>query len=226
MSQAGTSTTSSLPSACLCATAHCQTHALRSQSPSLAGLTREAPNRSRSNAQTRCRDIIGHSVSSPGWQDDHYLHQPCNPTHRFFDDEEDNNMVPDSLEELFSFESAGHDDASMLNNDHPQQSTASSLSSFTPNFTPNFTSPTVANAMLTSNSHSNHGLGHSHPTAQLQFVNMADKAACTRARNTRNSRKYRQNKVNRIRELELQLRLSDTKRLEWERRARMMGWTE
>ena len=222
MFQAGSSTISSRPSACPCATAHCQRHALRSQSPSLAELTREGPNGFTSNAQTRCGDTVNISVSTPGWQDGRCTYQPCDPSDRLFGVGKNNDALPARLEDLFSFGSAGCQGTSLLLNERPQRPTISSHSSLTPIFT----SPSTQNETLTSSSRRDHHLASPNRSPELHFVDMADKAACTRARNTVNSRKHRQNKVNRIRELESQLRLSETTSLEWERRARIMGWTE
>ena len=61
---------------------------------------------------------------------------------------------------------------------------------------------------------------------EFEIVDMTDKKACARVRNTLNSRKYRQSKVDRIRELELQLRKSKAERELWKTRAKSLGWNE
>ncbi|EXJ84762.1 hypothetical protein A1O3_05434 [Capronia epimyces CBS 606.96] len=55
---------------------------------------------------------------------------------------------------------------------------------------------------------------------------MADKKGAQRLRNTINSRKHRQNKLDRIRELEEKLAACEADRRKWKERAEELGWTE
>ena len=64
----------------------------------------------------------------------------------------------------------------------------------------------------------------SHPP-EIQFVDMADKKGAQRLRNTINSRKHRQSKLQRIRELEEKLVACEGEREEWKARAVRLGWT-
>jgi hypothetical protein len=52
-------------------------------------------------------------------------------------------------------------------------------------------------------------------TSQIQFVDMADKKGAQRIRNTMNSRKHRQNKLDRIRELEKKLAEMEAEKEKW-----------
>lgn len=60
--------------------------------------------------------------------------------------------------------------------------------------------------------------------SQIQFVDMADKKGAQRIRNTMNSRKHRQNKLDRIRELEKRLATSESEKDRWQGRAQELGW--
>lgn len=59
---------------------------------------------------------------------------------------------------------------------------------------------------------------------QIHFVDMADKKGAQRIRNTMNSRKHRQNKLEKIRELELKLAALEEEKSTWHDRARDLGW--
>ncbi|EXJ75309.1 uncharacterized protein A1O5_02005 [Cladophialophora psammophila CBS 110553] len=59
---------------------------------------------------------------------------------------------------------------------------------------------------------------------QIHFVDMADKKGAQRIRNTMNSRKHRQNKLDKIRELEKKLATIEAERERWQGRATEMGW--
>ncbi|KAL2426904.1 hypothetical protein ABEF95_002465 [Exophiala dermatitidis] len=60
----------------------------------------------------------------------------------------------------------------------------------------------------------------------IHFVDMADKKGAQRIRNTINSRKHRQNKLNKIRELEKKLATCEADMKKWQGRADQMGWKE
>ncbi|EHY54228.1 hypothetical protein HRR83_008197 [Exophiala dermatitidis] len=60
----------------------------------------------------------------------------------------------------------------------------------------------------------------------IHFVDMADKKGAQRIRNTINSRKHRQNKLNKIRELEKKLATCEADMKKWQGRANQMGWKE
>lgn len=55
---------------------------------------------------------------------------------------------------------------------------------------------------------------------------MADKKGAQRIRNTMNSRKHRQNKLDKIRELEKKLATCEADRKRWQGRAMELGWTD
>ncbi|KIW81960.1 hypothetical protein Z517_04986 [Fonsecaea pedrosoi CBS 271.37] len=59
---------------------------------------------------------------------------------------------------------------------------------------------------------------------QIHFVDMADKKGAQRIRNTINSRKHRQNKLDKIRELEKKLATIEAEKKRWQGRATEMGW--
>lgn len=59
---------------------------------------------------------------------------------------------------------------------------------------------------------------------QIHFVDMADKKGAQRIRNTMNSRKHRQNKLEKIRELELKLAALEEEKSTWHDRAKDLGW--
>jgi len=59
---------------------------------------------------------------------------------------------------------------------------------------------------------------------QIHFVDMADKKGAQRIRNTMNSRKHRQNKLEKIRELELKLAALEKEKSTWHGRATDLGW--
>ncbi|KIW34288.1 uncharacterized protein PV07_01076 [Cladophialophora immunda] len=59
---------------------------------------------------------------------------------------------------------------------------------------------------------------------QIHFVDMADKKGAQRIRNTMNSRKHRQNKLDKIRELEKKLATIEAEKKRWQGRATEMGW--
>ncbi|ETI20873.1 hypothetical protein G647_07216 [Cladophialophora carrionii CBS 160.54] len=58
--------------------------------------------------------------------------------------------------------------------------------------------------------------GHSRYGPQIHFVDMADKKGAQRIRNTMNSRKHRQNKLDKIRELEKKLADLVAEKDKWE----------
>ncbi|KAJ9613196.1 hypothetical protein H2200_003137 [Cladophialophora chaetospira] len=58
---------------------------------------------------------------------------------------------------------------------------------------------------------------------QIHFVDMADKKGAQRIRNTMNSRKHRQNKLDKIRELEKQLAELQAQKDKWQQRASIGG---
>lgn len=60
----------------------------------------------------------------------------------------------------------------------------------------------------------------------IYFVDMTDKKAARRVRNTMASRKHRQSKLERIRELERSLAKCEDERTQWRRRAMQLGWKE
>jgi len=59
---------------------------------------------------------------------------------------------------------------------------------------------------------------------QIHFVDMADKKGAQRLRNTINSRRHRQNKLDKIRELEKKLAVIEAEKETWQGRATGMGW--
>lgn len=61
---------------------------------------------------------------------------------------------------------------------------------------------------------------------QIQFVDMADKKGAQRIRNTMNSRRHRQNKLDKIRELEKKLEALEAERDMWQGRATSAGSKE
>ncbi len=61
---------------------------------------------------------------------------------------------------------------------------------------------------------------------QIHFVDMADKKGAQRIRNTINSRRHRQNKLDKIRELEKRLAASEAEKESWQGRAQDLGWKQ
>ncbi|KAK6381305.1 hypothetical protein LTS17_004362 [Exophiala oligosperma] len=61
---------------------------------------------------------------------------------------------------------------------------------------------------------------------QIHFVDMADKKGAQRIRNTMNSRKHRQNKLDKIRELEKRLAGLEEEKGKWRERAEGLGWKQ
>ncbi|KIW21034.1 hypothetical protein PV08_01613 [Exophiala spinifera] len=61
---------------------------------------------------------------------------------------------------------------------------------------------------------------------QIHFVDMADKKGAQRIRNTMNSRKHRQNKLDKIRELEKKLAGLEEEKGKWRERAEGLGWKQ
>jgi len=59
---------------------------------------------------------------------------------------------------------------------------------------------------------------------QIHFVDMADKKGAQRIRNTMNSRRHRQNKLDKIRELEKRLAAAEADKESWQGRAKDLGW--
>ncbi|EXJ94167.1 hypothetical protein A1O1_02560 [Capronia coronata CBS 617.96] len=64
------------------------------------------------------------------------------------------------------------------------------------------------------------------PDRQIHFVDMADKKGAQRIRNGINSRKHRQNKLDKIRALEKKLATCEADRRRWQGRATELGWKE
>jgi hypothetical protein len=60
--------------------------------------------------------------------------------------------------------------------------------------------------------------------SQIYFVDMTDKKGAQRIRNTMNSRKHRQNKLDRIRDLEKRLVALAAEKEKWQERAEDLGW--
>jgi len=60
--------------------------------------------------------------------------------------------------------------------------------------------------------------------SQIYFVDMTDKKGAQRIRNTINSRKHRQNKLDRIRDLEKRLATLEAEKEKWQERAEDLGW--
>jgi len=60
--------------------------------------------------------------------------------------------------------------------------------------------------------------------SEIHFVDMTDKKEAQRIRNTMNSRKHRQNKLEKIRELELKLAALEDEKSTWHDRAKDLGW--
>lgn len=58
---------------------------------------------------------------------------------------------------------------------------------------------------------------------EIHFVDMRDKKEATRIRNTMNSRKHRQNKLDKIRELEKMLAASEAEKQQWKAKAKGPG---
>lgn len=58
---------------------------------------------------------------------------------------------------------------------------------------------------------------------EIQFVDMADKKGAQRIRNTMNSRRHRQNKLDKIRELEKKLEALEAEKDKWQSRAMAAG---
>lgn len=58
---------------------------------------------------------------------------------------------------------------------------------------------------------------------EIQFVDMADKKGAQRIRNTMNSRRHRQNKLDKIRELEKKLEALEAEKDKWQSRAMASG---
>ena len=54
---------------------------------------------------------------------------------------------------------------------------------------------------------------------------MTDKKGAQRIRNTINSRKHRQNKLDRIRDLEKRLATLEAEKEKWQERAEDLGWS-
>ncbi|KAL6248368.1 hypothetical protein RBB50_004623 [Rhinocladiella similis] len=61
---------------------------------------------------------------------------------------------------------------------------------------------------------------------QIHFVDMADKKGAQRIRNTMNSRKHRQNKLDKIRDLERRLAGLEEEKGKWQERAEGLGWKQ
>jgi len=60
--------------------------------------------------------------------------------------------------------------------------------------------------------------------SEIHFVDMTNKKEAQRIRNTMNSRKHRQNKLEKIRELELKLAALEDEKSTWHDRAKDLGW--
>ncbi len=81
--------------------------------------------------------------------------------------------------------------------------------------------PSVATAQRVSRTTTDSSTAHG---SKIYFVDMTDKKGAQRIRNTINSRKHRQNKLDRIRDLEKRLATLEAEKEKWQERAEDLGW--
>jgi len=117
------------------------------------------------------------------------------------------------------------DDApsSLLSASTPSLHAASSLhmSSATQSSSKTLKPPSVATAQRISKKTTDSSTAYG---SQIYFVDMTDKKGAQRIRNTMNSRKHRQNKLDRIRDLEKRLVALEAEKEKWQERAEDLGW--